>query len=212
MRSTSSGRAATTSAPATADGAELHARARRRRSATAASRPRRRGASGAWSCARGAQWLHARVEDSRDAGARRPAADQRARALTLHAAGAPTRWPPLPGPGPAGGGTLRERAQGAARQQRADPRLRPRRSRRALRDEARRRRRWTLARRHRQRLRPPRLARIALPVRPRLPVSRSRRARGACRCRPTSERPRATAAGYNSRLFLDSSVGRAPDC
>ena len=183
----------------------------RRRSATAASRRSGAWRGGAWGVRGGAQWLHARVEDSR--ATRRSTASSRPTCppsrLRLQATGS---VPALAGLRLLAAGTLRERAQGAARQQRQHP------ERDARSTSARATRRKSapahldLARRHRQPLRPARLARDRPTSSATSTCSRSRRARCASRCRSTSEQQAARTAGYNLRLFLDSSVGRAPDC
>ena len=191
---------------------ELHPRPRRRRSGTAASRPR-----GAWrqgglerarrrAVAAGAAGGHA------EPGARRQAADQRPgrsrRALQA-------RWRRRAAAGGLavhGGGSYESAREVLPDNSVEIPSVTRSTSALDLRRRSLRRRRLDLARRRRQRLRPPRLARVAVPVQPCLPVpAGAANVADVAAGRPLSGGA-AKAAGYNSRLFLDSSVGRAPDC
>ena len=180
----------------------------RRRTAAPRRRGRRRLAPGRARAARRRPMAAGAAGGHAEPGARRQAADQRP-GPDAPAAGA-LRRRSRAGAGRARRRQLRERTRGAARQQHRDPvgdpfrpRLRP--------PAAPRRRRLDPARRRRQRLRPTGLARVAVPVQPRLPLpAGTADVADVAAGRPLSRAP--GAAGYNSRLFLDSSVGRAPDC
>ena len=176
----------------------LHARRPTASSATAASRP-----AGAAQLARG-PCAAARSGCARGAKAAEPGAsngkraDQRAGAHAQAAGRLPRRRAARPD---AAGGAGRTRAAAWCCPTTASriPRLDAPGPRRALRARASAARNADLARRRRQRDRPPRLAGIALPVRPRLPVPAGAAHLARCRSRPTCEPARN--AGYNARLI-----------
>ena len=166
---------------------------------------------GAWGARAAGQWLNRPRGDARRRIDRRPTTAQRARTHTSRRGR--LRSTPARRPSAARGRLVRERARRVARRQRADPERHALGFRRALRGQVVIGRDVDRARRRGQHLRPPGLARIPIPVQPRLPVP----ARGANFSRLAAGRPvtpmRAVGpAGYTPRLFLDSSVGRAPDC
>ncbi len=205
--STSAGLPGATWAPATAAAPAARARSKAL-SATAASTPRSTGRRGEWSARVGAQWLHARIEGTGDPaldGTRPPNVPERSLLAGL-------AWSSAALPGLAVQATARYEGP---REVLPDNSIRigeldHRRSRGPLRATGRRRR-LDRAPRGEQRLRPRGLERIAVPVQPRLSVSAgAANVANVAAGRPLGDRTHTDS--YNLRLFLDSSVGRAPDC